>query len=263
MIELRPPIISNLNVNLEGRVAIVTGSSKGIGRAIALSLAMSGADVVINGRKKEDLMKTAEEIKALNRRVLPVVADVSKWDDVKRMVDETIKHFGHIEIVVNNAGILGPVKPVHEITVEEWDKVLAINLGGAFLVIKAVVPYMIKQKYGKIINISSVAGVEGNKNMVPYCASKAALIGLTKALAEELGPYGIRINAVCPALVEKTYLTESMPPEQREFLAKKIPLGRLCRLDEVADLVKFLASDASDFLTGYAFVLAGGRARCH
>ncbi len=263
MAEIRPPIISNIKVNLQGKVALVTGAARGIGRAIAISLAKDGADIVLNDIDEEALKKTAEEIKALGRKVLPVKADVSKWDEVKKMVDEAIKYFGHIDILVNNAGIVGPFKPVHEISESEWDKVLAVNLKGAFLVIKAVVPHMIKQKYGKIINISSVAGVEGNAKMAPYCASKAGLIGLTKSLAEELAPYGIRVNAICPALVEKTALTEGMPPEQRKFLAQKIPLGRLCKLEEVADLVKFLASEAADFITGYAYMLAGGRARCH
>ncbi|MEM4514158.1 MAG: SDR family NAD(P)-dependent oxidoreductase [Ignisphaera sp.] len=256
------PIISNLKVNLNGRVALVTGAAKGIGRIIALSLALDGADLVLVDIDENALVGVVNEVKSLGRDVLPLKADVTKWSEVANAVEESIKKYGHIDILVNNAGIVGTFKNIEDLSEEEWDKVIETNLKGTFLFTKAVVPYMKKQKYGRIVNMASVAGVEGNARMSHYSASKAGIIGLTKALAEELAPYGIRVNAVAPALVEGTALTESMSPEQREFLAKKIPLGRLCKPHEVADLVKFLVSDASEFITGYVYILAGGRARC-
>ncbi|MEM0052227.1 MAG: SDR family NAD(P)-dependent oxidoreductase [Sulfolobales archaeon] len=250
-----------MKVNLSGRVALITGAARGVGRYLALSMALDGADLVLIDKDLEPLEKVAEEVRRLGRRVLAIKADVSKWGDVYRAVEEAVKVFGRIDILVNNAGIEGPFDFVENISEEDWDAVINVNLKGAFLCVKAVVPYMKKQGYGRIVNVASVAGVEGNAKMTPYCAAKAGMIGLTKALAEELAPYGIRVNVVAPALIEGTALTDRLPKEQREFLARKIPLGRLCKLHEVADLIKFLASDAADFLTGYVHILAGGRAR--
>ena len=254
-------INTRIRTNLTGKVALVTGSARGLGKVIATSLAVDGAKVVLNDIDEEALKKTYEELKNYGLNVYSFKADVSKWSEVKAMVDEIIRLLGKIDILINNAGIVGPFKEVYEITEEEWDRVISVNVKGSFLVTKAVVPYMIKQRYGRIIFISSVAGVEGNAKMSPYCASKAALIGLAKALAEELASYGIRVNAVAPALIEGTSLTEGMPKEQKEFLAQKIPIGRLIRPEEVADLVKFLVSDAADPITGYVYLIAGGRAR--
>jgi len=252
---------SKVRVDLRGKVSIVTGGGRGIGKVIAYFLAQDGSNVAILGRNETEVIKTAKEIaEATGVRVLALKADVSKWSDVKSAVERVIEEFNHIDILVNNAGIV-LIKPITEMEEDEWDRVIAVNLKGTFLMSKAVLPYMIKQNYGRIINIASVAGVEGNANMTAYSASKAGIIGFTKALAEEVIKYNIRVNAVAPALVEGTALTLSMSEEQRKFLASKIPIGRLIYAEEVADLVKFLASDASEPLTGYVFIIAGGRAR--
>jgi 3-oxoacyl-[acyl-carrier protein] reductase len=254
-------VISNIKVNLDGKVALITGASRGVGRYLALSMALDGAGLVLIDIDFEHLKEVAELIRSMGRKVLALKADVGKWDEVRRAVEEAVKTFKHIDILVNNAGIEGPFDYVENISEEDWDKVIDVNLKGAFLCTKAVVPYMKRQGYGKIVNVASIAGVEGNARMAPYCAAKAGMIGLTKSLAEELAPHGIRVNAVAPALIEGTALTDRLPQEQREFLAKKIPLGRLCKVHEVADLIKFLVSDAADFITGYVYILAGGRAR--
>jgi len=252
---------SKVRVDLKGRVSIVTGGARGIGRVIAYFLAQDGSNITILDIDEAEAVKTAKEIaEATGVRVLALQADVSKWSDVKSVVERVIEEFNRIDILVNNAGIV-LVKPVTEMEEGEWDRVMAVNLKGTFLMSKAVLPYMIKQNYGRIINMASVAGVEGNANMTAYSASKAGIIGFTKALAEEVIKYNIRVNAVAPALVEGTALTLSMSEEQRRFLASKIPIGRLIYIEEVADLVKFLASDASEPLTGYVFIIAGGRAR--
>jgi 3-oxoacyl-[acyl-carrier protein] reductase len=255
------PRASKIRVDLKGKVAIVTGGARGLGKVIAYFLAQDGCNVAIIDIKEAIANETAREIaNATGVQVLSVRADVSNWSEVKNAVEHVIREFNHIDILVNNAGIV-LVKPITEMEEDEWDRVMAVNLKGAFLMTKAVLPYMIKQNYGRIINIASVAGVEGNANMIAYSTSKAGLIGFTKALAEEVIKYNIRVNAVAPGLIEGTDLTLSMSEEQRKFLASKMPIGRLIYRGEVADLVKFLASDASDPLTGYVFIIAGGRAR--
>jgi 3-oxoacyl-[acyl-carrier protein] reductase len=259
--DLRTLKKSNVHVDFKGKVAIVTGAARGIGKVIAYFLAQDGCSVAIIDVLEEEAKEAAEEIARLTgAKVLAIKADVTKWSDVKSSVDAVVKQFNRIDILVNNAGIV-LVKPITDIEEAEWDKVMAVNLKGSFLMTKAVLPYMIKQNYGRIVNMASVAGVEGNANMTAYSTSKAGLIGFTKALAEETIKYNIRVNAVAPALVEGTALTLSMSEEQRRFLASKIPIGRLIYPEEVADLVKFLASDASEPLTGYVFIIAGGRAR--
>jgi len=250
-----------LKVDLSGKVAIVTGSSRGIGRAIALSLARDGADVVVNARVNLNRAeKVAREIESMGRKALVILADVSKKGDVENMVKQTLDEFGKIDILVNNAGIVGPTVPIQELSEEDWDRIISVDLKGTFLCCKAVIPHMISRRSGKIINMSSIAGKEGNANMTAYCAAKAGIIGFTKALAEEVAKYGIRVNCVCPALIE-TELVERMDPKQAEYLKSKIPLGRLGKPEEVAELVKFLVSDASDFITGQAFNITGGRAK--
>ncbi|NJE13162.1 SDR family NAD(P)-dependent oxidoreductase [Thermococcus sp. LS2] len=249
--------------DLSGKVALVTGSVRGIGFAIAKRLAELGANIAINDIVPEDseiVQQCLETIGKEGVRVKYYRADVSNSEEVNEMISSIIEDFGKIDILVNNAGITGAAKPVVELPEEEWDKVIAVDLKGTFLVTKAVLPYMIKQNFGRIVNISSVAGKEGNPNMAHYCAAKHGVIGFTKAVAREVLQYNIRINAVCPALI-KTPLLEGLPEEQIELLKSKIPLGRLGKPEEVADLVAFLvASEAVNFITGQAFNITGGRA---
>jgi 3-oxoacyl-[acyl-carrier protein] reductase len=250
-----------LKVDLSGKVAIVTGASRGIGRAIALALARDGADILVNARSNiGEARKVAGKIESMGRRVLVILADVSNKEDVDNMVKKTIEVFGKIDILVNNAGVVGSTVPIQELKEEDWDRIISVDLKGTFLCCKAVVPHMINRRSGKIVNISSIAGKEGNANMTAYSAAKAGIIGFTKALSEEVARYGIRVNCVCPALIE-TELVERMDKQQAEYLKSKIPLGRLGKPEEVAELVKFLVSDASDFIAGQAYNIDGGRGK--
>lgn len=252
--------------DLTGQIALVTGGTKGIGLAISKRLSQLGAHVGVDDiftETKEYVQKALKEIRSVaeeNAVVKYYQADVSNWEQVQAMVKQIINDFGKIDILINNAGITGEAKPVVELPIEEWEKVMNVDLKGTFLVTKAVLPYMIKQNYGRIVNMSSVAGKEGNPNMSHYCGAKHGIIGFTKAVARELVNYNIRVNAVCPALIQ-TPLLEGLPPEQIELLKSKIPLRRLGKPEEVADLVVFLvASEAVNFITGQTFNITGGRA---
>jgi len=249
-----------LKVDLSGKIAIVTGSGRGIGRAIALALARDGADVVVDDVNINKAKEVAKEIESIGGRALIILADVSKKSDVENMVKQTLEEFGKIDILVNNAGVVGPTVPIQELKEEDWDRIINVDLKGTFLCCKAVIPHMISRRSGKIVNVSSIAGKEGNANMTAYCAAKAGVIGFTKALSEEVARYGIRVNCVCPALIE-TELVEIMGKQQAEYLKSKIPLGRLGKPQEVAELVKFLVSDATDFITGQAYNISGGRGK--
>ena len=245
-------------MDLLGRVAIVTGAGKGLGWAIAQRLARDGASLVIaeiDGKLGEE---KAAAIRQTGRESLFVYADVSQWPDVEHMVKETMTRFGQIDILVNNAGILGPYFPVTEYPEEIWDRVIAVHLKGTFLCCKGVLPAMMARKNGKIVNMASVAGKEGNANMAPYASSKAGIIGLTKTLGKEMAPFNICVNCVSPALIE-TDMAREMTPEQRSLLASKIPMGRLGRPEEVAAVVKFLVSDEASFVTGQCYDISGGR----
>lgn len=245
--------------DLLGKLSIVTGSAMGIGKEVALRLARDGSDIAVVDIEKEGAQKTVEEIRAMGRKSLFFGVDVARWDQVKAMVDEILKNFNKVDILVNNAGILGPVAGVWEYRVEDWDRVMEINLKGTFLCCKAVIPPMLKQKSGRIVNISSIAGKEGNPNMSAYSTSKAAVIGFTKSLAKEVAQQNIIVNCISPALVE-TRLVEEMGEEQRKILLSKIPVGRFGKTSEVAALVKFLVSDQCTFSTGQCYDISGGRA---
>jgi 2-dehydro-3-deoxy-L-rhamnonate dehydrogenase (NAD+) len=245
-------------VDLSGRVAIVTGAGKGLGWAIAERLARDGAKVAIAEIDWESAQEKAAAIRGMKGEALPVKTDVSRWTEVQRMAQQVVDKFGRIDILVNNAGILGPYFPVEEYPEEIWDQVIAVNLKGTFLCCKAVLPVMRKQGSGRIINIASVAGKEGNAGMAPYSASKGAIMTLTKTLGKELATSNIRVNCVSPALLE-TDMAKAMTPEQRALLTSKIPMGRLGRPEEVAAVVKFLASDESSFVTGQCYDISGGR----
>lgn len=245
--------------DLLGKISIVTGGAMGIGREIVLKLARDGSDVAIVDIEKEPAQEVVKEIQAMGRKSLFFEAHVARWDQVKAMVEGVLKDFKGVDILINNAGIVGPVVPVWEYGVEDWDRVMEINMKGIFLCCKAVMPFMLKQKSGRVVNIASIAGKEGNPRMSAYSSSKAAVIAFTKSLAKEVAQQNIVVNCITPALIE-TRMMEIMGSEQREFLLAKIPMGRFGKPSEVAALVRFLVSDECSFSTGQCYDISGGRA---
>jgi 3-oxoacyl-[acyl-carrier protein] reductase len=242
---------------LAGRVAVVTGASRGIGRAIATLLAQRGADVVCGDRLAEQAQVTANEIAAATgRRTSGCLVDVADSQSVQGFIDCALSTFGKIDILVNNAGITRD-NLIMRIDEADWDIVLDVNLKGAFNCCKAVVRPMMKQRYGRIVNITSVVGLSGNAGQVNYAASKAGLIGLTKSLARELGSRNITVNAVAPGYVT-TALTEHLPQEIKEASIKATPLGRFGTPEDIAYAVGFLVSDEAAFITGQVLSVDGG-----
>ena len=248
---------------LSGRVAIVTGGTKGIGLEIAKRLGGAGARIALNGRSSPETELVEKALGILNHSGIEskyYVCDVSSAAAVKDMIEAVLDDFAKIDILVNNAGISGVPKPLIEFPEAEFDSVVKTDLYGTFFAMKYVIPHMIDQNYGRIVNISSIAGKEGNPNMSAYCSAKHGIVGLTKSAARELLDYDIRINAVCPVLI-KTEILDDWPQSQIDLLTSKIPMGRLGKVEEVADLVYFLvASEAANFITGQAMDLSGGRA---
>lgn len=245
--------------DLVGKVSIVTGGAMGIGREIALRLARDGSDIAVVDVEKEGGQETVEKVRSMGRKSLFFEVDATRWDQVKAMVDGVLKHFSKVDILVNSAGILGPVVPLWEYQVEDWDRVMEINLKGTFLCCKAVIVPMLEQKSGRIVNIASIAGKEGNPMMNAYSTSKAAIIGFTKSLAKEVAQQNIMVNCISPSVIE-TRIVEQMGEEQRKILLAKIPMGRFGRPSEVAALAKFLVSEECTFSTGQCFNISGGRA---
>lgn len=245
--------------DLIGKTSIVTGGAMGIGREIALRLARDGSDIVIADKDEESAREGLKAYRSMGRKALFFKVDVTQWDQVKSMADETLQHFGTLDILVNSAGVLGHVVPVREYLPEEWDRVMEINMKGTFLCCKAVIGAMLIQRSGRIINIASIAGKEGNPNMSAYSAAKAAVIAFTKVLAKEVVQQNIVVNCISPALIE-TRILKSMPQAQREMVLSKIPMGRFGKPEEVAALVKFLASEECRFSTGQCYDISGGRA---
>lgn len=241
---------------LEGRVAIVTGGSRGIGRAVAASLAEDGASVVVSGRDPVRVEVEAKELEALGALVLAVQADVARREDVDRLVDRARERFGRIDVLVNNAGITRDALLVR-MKDDDWDAVLDVNLRGAFLMTRAVAKVMMRQKGGRIINIASTAGAMGNAGQANYSAAKAGLIGLNKAAARELAHWGILVNAVAPGLID-TDMTAGLPAEAREALLAQVPLKRIGMAREVAEVVRFLAGDGASYVTGQVIHVNGG-----
>ncbi|WP_042160393.1 3-oxoacyl-[acyl-carrier-protein] reductase [Paenibacillus gorillae] len=243
--------------SLEGKKALVTGASRGIGRAIAIALAEAGADVAINYSGSETAAaETAQAVEALGRRAITLKANVGKADEFDAMVKEVVDQFGALDILVNNAGITRD-NLIMRMKEEEFDQVIETNLKGVFNGIKSVTRTMMKQRSGRIINISSVVGVLGNPGQANYVAAKAGVIGLTKASARELSSRGITVNCVAPGFIQ-TDMTDKLPEETRDALAKDIPLARLGNPEDIAHAVRFLASDAASYMTGQTVHVDGG-----
>jgi 3-oxoacyl-[acyl-carrier protein] reductase len=242
---------------LDGRVAIVTGGSRGIGAAIAALLAEDGAAVVVSGRDSDRLERTATELEAQGRAVLSVVADAAKREDADKLVEAARARFGRVDILVNNAGITRDGLLVR-MKDEDWDRVMEVNLRGAFLMTRAVTKAMVRQKSGgRVINIASTAGAMGNAGQANYSAAKAGLIGLTKAAARELAHWSILVNAVAPGLIE-TDMAAAIPAAAREALLAQVPLKRVGTPREVAEVVRFLAGDGAAYITGQVVHVNGG-----
>ena len=243
-------------MSLNGRVALVTGGARGIGLAIARRLVADGARVAL-----VDLDKSAAESAAgaLGDQAIALAADVTRTADVERAVAAAHARWGRLDIVVNNAGITGGSKLTWELTDEDWNQVIACDLTSVFLVSRAAVKLMLAQRSGRIVNIASIAGKEGNPTLVPYSTAKAGVIGFTKALAKEVANQGILVNAVAPAVIG-TDLVKQMSKETVDYLIAKIPMGRIGRPEEVAALVAWLVSDECTFSTGAVYDLSGGRA---
>jgi 3-oxoacyl-[acyl-carrier protein] reductase len=238
------------------RVAIVTGSGQGIGRGIALCLARAGAHVVIAEQAAERIAAVAAAVEDLGVTALGLTIDVSRSEDVRRMVQETIQRFGKIDILVNDAGRV-LVKPMVEQSEADWDRIVDTNLKGVFLCCRYVVPEMIARKRGAIVNIASIAAFHVTVPHVPYAASKAGVVALTRDLAYEVARYGIRVNAIAPGPIE-TPMSQAVSVEQRQGIIRTVPLGRMGQPEDIGQAVAFLASDAASFITGVALPVAGG-----
>lgn len=242
---------------LSDRVAIITGGSRGIGRAIALTLAQKGAAVVVNyAASAGAAADVVDSIRSRGGRAIACKADVSDSGEAAGLVKEAQTQFGRVDILVNNAGVIRD-NLILRMKDEDWETVLGINLKGAFNCARAAARGMLKNQYGRIINISSVSGIIGNTGQVNYCASKAGLLGLTKALAKELGSRNITVNAVAPGFIT-TEMTAGLPEDIKEKMLAQIPLRRFGGPEEIAELVAFLASDAAAYITGQTITVDGG-----
>lgn len=243
-------------MNLQDKVAVVTGGSRGIGRATALRLSQEGADVLIAATTTDGASRVANEIERLGRKALGLAVNVANLEDCENLIKTALDKFSKIDILINNAGItrdnlLVRMKP------EEWDRVLDVNLKGTYNCIRAATKTFMKQRAGKIINITSVVGMMGNAGQANYCASKAGIIGLTKSVARELATRNVQVNAVAPGYIE-TDMTKDLSDDVRQAMVAAIPLGRIGNPEDVAALVAFLASENSDYITGQIITVDGG-----
>jgi 3-oxoacyl-[acyl-carrier protein] reductase len=245
-----------MNQLLENKIALVTGAGRGIGRAVALKLASQGADVICCSRTAENAQKAAAEVQAAGRKAWNYAVDVANAEDVARVAEQALKDAGRVDILVNNAGITKD-DLLMRMSTEAWDAVLDTNLKGAFNWIKSLSRGFIKQRSGRIINITSVIGLIGNAGQANYAASKAGLIGLTKSVAREFASRGITCNAVAPGFIT-TDMTAALTEEQKNLIQSKIPLARLGEPDDVANMVLFLASDMANYVTGQVMTVDGG-----
>jgi 3-oxoacyl-[acyl-carrier protein] reductase len=240
-------------------VAIVTGAARGIGAAIAERLAADGLAVCVADLDSAAAERQAERIAALGGLALACQMDVTQPASVRAMVEATLVRFGRVDVLVNNAGVTGPSAPLPEYPDEDWRRVLSVDLDGTFNCCKAVLPHMQTRRSGRIVNIASIAGKEGNPNMCAYSAAKAGVIGLTKSLGKELATSGVLVNCVAPAVVE-TELLRELTSEAVQYMVQRIPMGRMGQVGEIAALVAWLASEQCTFSTGAVFDISGGRA---
>ncbi len=245
-------------MNFKNRLAIVTGGGQGIGKEICLKLVRSEAKVIIFDVNKESFNKTVEEIRAIEGKILAFKVDVTKYEEVKKAVSYVIDKYKGIDILVNNAGIARD-SLLLRMKKENWHKVLDVNLTGVFNCLKAVIRCMMKQRYGRIVNISSIIGLRGNIGQANYSAAKAGIIGLTKSAARELGRYGISVNAVAPGFID-TAMTSQLDKEIVDKITSQIPLLRIGKPEEVASLVAYLASEEAGYITGEVIRIDGGMA---
>ena len=245
-------------MRFQGRIALVTGGSRGIGEATALKLANEGATVAVHYSQAIDKAETVcEQIRGLGQEAIPVQADIADRDAVNRMVAAVTKEFGTIDLLVNNAGDVGDMT-FDELTPEHWDRIVAINLTGPFNVLWAVKPGMIKQQFGRIVNVSSIAALAVRPNQLPYAAAKAGVISLTKSCCGPLAQHNIRINSVAPGAIATDMLGE-VSPEMAEQLRSTTPLGRFGEPEEMAGVIAFLLSEESSYMTGSTVIASGGR----
>ncbi|MCB1499533.1 MAG: SDR family oxidoreductase [Bauldia sp.] len=248
----------SITFDFAGRGAVVTGGAQGIGRAVVEKLLDGGAKVAIWDRDKALAEKTAGEL-AARGKAIAVGVDVGDFAAVERARDESIAGIGKLDILVNSAGIAGPIAKTWEHSSEAWEQVLRINLTGPFNCCKALVPGMIERNYGRIANIASIAGKDGNPNASAYSASKAGVIGLTKSLGKELATYDIAVNAITPAAA-RTAILDQVTQAHIDYMLSKIPRGRLVLVEEIANTIAFMVSEECSFTTGFTFDISGGRA---
>jgi len=242
---------------LEGKTALITGASRGIGKAIAIKFATEGANVAFSDLNRDEHMEiTEKELQALGVNAKGYASNAASFEEGQTLADEIMKDFGRIDILVNNAGITRD-NLLLRMTEQDWDAVITVNLKSVFNLTKAVMRTMMKQRGGSIINMSSVVGVNGNAGQANYSASKAGMIGFTKSVAQELGSRGIRCNAIAPGFIE-TEMTHKLPEDVREAWIKTIPLRRSCKPEDVADVATFLASDLSSYVSGQVINVCGG-----
>jgi|TARA_B100000678_G_scaffold53547_1_gene42826 3-oxoacyl-[acyl-carrier protein] reductase len=241
------------NINLKNKVAVVTGGAQGFGLAIAKRFLVSGAQVVIWDIDEKILLSVEE------KNITKIIVDVTNFQKIEEATKETLSLFGRIDILVNNAGIAGPSYTTWEYPIEEWQKIIDIDLSGVFYCCKSIVPVMKKNNYGRIINIASIAGKEGNPNAMPYSAAKAGVIALTKSLGKELANNNIAVNCITPAAA-KTRIFDQISQEHIDYMLSKIPRNRFVKVDELASMVAWMASEENSFTTGAVFDLSGGRA---